>query len=214
MSNRPLIISFCGRGGSGKTTAQNFLIKHIQSTHAITFASPIKVLAKEIYQLSNEQLYGTQEQKETIDPSWNKAPRQLMQDLGKILRDVMGEDIWVSKAVRDIKELFLIHKNSGDHIPVYVIDDSRYINEAYYIKEDKSIESLLIKLECPDAPKSKFSEHASEAEVDQIPIKLFDKIIVANRSENAILLKRELANYLMSIEKSYRFEFTSSSFHF
>lgn len=141
-----MIIGFTGRIGHGKTTAANHVVVKY-GAERFSFAAPLKAMLKDIYGLSEEQLYGTQEQKATVDPRHGKSPRELMQFLGtEVCRKHLGEDVWANAAISKLEEGKL-----------YVCDDVRFPNEARKIEE---FGGVIIKIEClDDIPES---DHSSE----------------------------------------------------
>jgi energy-coupling factor transporter ATP-binding protein EcfA2 len=54
----PVLIALCGPKGSGKTT----VAKMANPTAIISFAGPLKALAKSIFNLTDEQIYGSQKE--------------------------------------------------------------------------------------------------------------------------------------------------------
>jgi dephospho-CoA kinase len=62
-----MIIGLLGKAGSGKTTVANWL-RDSYGAQKFSYAAPLKEMARRIYGLSDAQLFGTQEEKETIDP--------------------------------------------------------------------------------------------------------------------------------------------------
>lgn len=179
-----IIIGFCGQAATGKTTAQRYLMSKLNNIEPITIAHPIKILARKIYNLSVKQVFGTLEEKETVDPRWGKSPRELMQDLGEQVRNETFDDVWIQAAYNRI----LLHQETHQNF-YYVIDDVRYYNEIRFLK---NLGALLVKLEVPGDAKSKYGGHISEQEITKVPKWYFDHIIKVDRSRNAELLKNEI----------------------
>lgn len=149
-----IIIGLLGKAGSGKST----IAKHLQSKgfRIISFADPIKELAREYFSLTTEEVYET------------KPPhaRTILQGLGSFIREQIDENWIVNEAVMKMKY-------SENH--KFVIDDIRLEEEAKFIKE---IGGLVVKIECPDSPQSLTEgqkQHITE-QIDAIP---FDKLIHA-----------------------------------
>ncbi len=178
-----LIVGFLGRAGSGKTTAS----RHLQDNYGFSgfsFAGPVKSLAQDLFDLSSEQVAGTQQQKAAVDPRYGKTPRQLMQTLGDKAREYLGEHIWMDACVNRIED-------SG--VALACVDDVRYLNEAVLIHEGgyaRRHRGIIIKLICVGDTHT--DTHASETSVDEVSPYLIDVEIFSSRSPGSVLLKREL----------------------
>lgn len=114
------IIGIAGGKGSGKDTASDYLVENYGAVK-YAFADLIKKLLIISFGLKRDQLYGTQDQKETVDPRYNLSPRQLMQRVGDGAREAFGDCFWVEKLFQQIVE---------DRPKLVVISDVRRVNEA------------------------------------------------------------------------------------
>lgn len=122
-----MIIVLVGSIGSGKTTACNHLVKSL-GFEETSFAEPLKKFAVSLG-FNECDVYGTQEEKERVNPYWGISGRQFMQRFGTdIMRKnscLLGEgidNIWI-KAVRCKME----HANNkGKNL---VISDGRFEDE-------------------------------------------------------------------------------------
>lgn len=119
------IIGIAGRAGAGKTTVAKALVNHMGYT-VLSFASPLKESVMNIFDMTPSQVYST-EGKSTIDPRYNKTPREILQLFGtESIRNIFGNDFWVKKLQKTINEL------PTNRI---VIDDVRFKEEAEMILE-------------------------------------------------------------------------------
>jgi hypothetical protein len=98
-----MIIVLVGSIGSGKTTACDYLVSSL-GFEETSFAEPIKKFAVALG-FSHKDVYGTQEEKLTINPYWGISGRVFMQRFGTdIMRknsSVLGQgidNVWI-KAV-------------------------------------------------------------------------------------------------------------------
>jgi hypothetical protein len=111
------LIAFAGRAGVGKSTAAAAL--EARGFVRVSFAAPLKRIAEELWELSDEQLFG--DEKEILDPRWGCTPRHLLQQLGGRVRGI-HEETWINA--------WRAHAAALLDRGVYVVtDDLRYPNE-------------------------------------------------------------------------------------
>ena len=175
------VIAFLGRAGSGKTTAGNYVVEKYGATR-VSFAGPLKELAKLLFDFTDEQVYGSQESKETVDPRYGFTPRKAMQNLGNGAREIIGKTVWTDACFNTIR------KTDSN---LFVIDDCRYVNEARLIQglsvfSDNVYIPSVIKLVCPDSVSNDAGTHPSEAEVDMVPPEFIDFTIESARSPGSV----------------------------
>lgn len=121
------IIGLLGPAGAGKSSVAGYLVEHYGAKR-YSLATPLKEIAKRTLDFTDEQLYGTQEQKEAIDPRYGFSCRKFLQRLGtEGCRAVLGPDVWTQACLRQIRE---------DKPDVAVIEDLRFVNEAAAIQEE------------------------------------------------------------------------------
>lgn len=128
-----MIIGLNGFAGCGKTHAA----AHLAEKHGfirMCFASPLKKMCEELFDLSEEQLYGGL--KETIDKRYGVSPRKIFQVVGtELFRNELSNHIdipggvWVMKMKRTLE--ICLTRNPRINI---VIDDVRFHDEADLIK--------------------------------------------------------------------------------
>uniref|UniRef100_A0A6C0C5R7 Deoxynucleotide monophosphate kinase n=1 Tax=viral metagenome TaxID=1070528 RepID=A0A6C0C5R7_9ZZZZ len=165
------IIGLMGVKGSGKSTGSEYLISKYQYKE-VAFADPLKKACQALFLFGDEQLFGTQEQKETGDPRWfNCSPRTAMQFVGTdLLRNNLdqimpglGNDIFTYNFKLRYEGESKLHP---DHR--IVISDVRFSNEAECIK---SMGGIIIKI---DRDLEVNDSHPSETDQKEIP---YDYII-------------------------------------
>jgi hypothetical protein len=145
-----MIIGLLGPAGVGKTTIAKYLEKRYGFQRR-SLATPLKEIARLALDFSHDQVYGTQEQKEAIDPRYGFSPRWFLQRLGtEGVRTVLGADFWVD---------YLCDAAWGD----VVVDDVRFINEATRISQIGEV----WRVECTD--RNVFGTHVSESEWSRAP---------------------------------------------
>ncbi len=153
-------IAICGPAGSGKSTVANYLVEKYGAVR-YGFATPLKEMVKRALQLTDDQVYGTQEQKEAIDPRYGRSARWFLQRIGTDgCRAVFGEDFWTKQC------LDMIWRQNRS---IAVIEDLRFINEAEAVLLDPRANGFVWRLHPPaDAETAKYAagagQHASEQE--------------------------------------------------
>jgi hypothetical protein len=121
VSGYTTVIGICGPAGSGKSTVAQYLIEKYGAVR-YGFATPLKEMVKRALDFTDEQVYGTQEQKETVDPRYGKSPRWFLQRIGtEGCRATFGEDFWTKQTMD------MIYRQNPR---LAVIDDMRFVNEA------------------------------------------------------------------------------------
>lgn len=124
----PYVIGFMGYAGVGKTTISNML-KSISPTQieVASFAGPLKKAVQELFLFSDEQVYGTKEQKETVDSRWGMSPRQVLQIVGTdCLRELIDPQFHVKRMASYLQQC---------KTPVVIIDDIRFADEAELVSQ-------------------------------------------------------------------------------
>ncbi len=118
----------------GKDVAAEYFEKRSpEKTKRVAFADKLKQIAMELFGLSWEQCYGSQEIKETIDPRYGKTSREILQGIGEKMREVYPT-IWIDTVFNvTIPQLV---KQGFD---CFVISDVRYPNEADKIHKEGGV---------------------------------------------------------------------------
>lgn len=114
------IIGILGPAGSGKTLTSNYMVQKY-GAKKYSFAYPLKEVVRQAFDLTDMQVYGSQADKEAVDPRYNVSPRWLLQRLGtEGIRDVLGKDFWWQSCLERIL---------AEQPELVVIDDFRFTNE-------------------------------------------------------------------------------------
>jgi hypothetical protein len=133
-----MIIAIGGKAGSGKSTVGNYLF-NVYGFRQIAFADSLKLVCKNIFGLTDEQLYG--EGKEKVDDYWKMTPRRILQTVGtECMRDGFDQDVWIKSVERKIKNTV------PELIPNWVITDVRFSNE---MKAVRGWGGVLIRIDRP-----------------------------------------------------------------
>lgn len=173
------ILGVCGKKRHGKDTVGEFLWKDYGFT-PIGFADPIKRICMDIYGLSYDQCFGSEEDKETIDERWGLTPRYIMQKVGTEMGREVHKDTWVRYCFDKIDmayrgEHVLIHiperrgffpaASSGRCLNAWVVTDLRYMEEADSVR---SRGGQVLKVVRPGFVEAYQDQHASETNIDKI----------------------------------------------
>lgn len=131
-----LLIGICGQKGVGKDTLGDYIIQKYNCKQ-YAFAYPLKKLIKDLFELSDDQLYGST--KEIVDERWNTTPRKLMQYIGtelfrnqlkNLIPELNFENLWIRK----FNDWYAQNKHHN-----IIISDIRFKDEMEAIKKNGGI---------------------------------------------------------------------------
>ena len=184
------VIALLAKAGHGKTT----IAKHLEKTYGtrtMSLAGPLKRVAQTVMNFSDAQIYGTQAEKEAIDPRYGFSARTFLQRLGTDgLRREFGSDVHVNALLRDIARISNRRDpNVPDTTPTaFVVDDARFTNEVEAIVAPRDprgkVIGACIKIVCTDAPApaGDMATHPSEMGIDHVPSELISATLVSSRA--------------------------------
>lgn len=174
-----MIAAISGKRGAGKDAIADVLVKEF-GFWRIGLADPMKrfLLHEEVF--TKEQLFGPSENREEVDPRWNKSARQALQTLGTEWGRNFCEDLWIQILIRDAQR---IQKLEGKNI---VVTDIRFSNELEAL--DKA-GARLVRVRRPELAKrssikdadfdvfESTAKHASETSLDDVSDDRFDQCL-------------------------------------
>lgn len=147
------IIGITGKLQAGKDTIAAAMIAADPTVRRIALADALKRAASDLLGLSYEQVYGTNEQKNEVDPRWGKSPRQILQALGTEVGRAVHSNVWINKMLEDMslwercritynwsafnrrfERVYQGYTKTQAH-PIWVVPDVRFKNEAAAIRE-------------------------------------------------------------------------------
>lgn len=109
----------------GKDTAAEYLEKKYPGrVKRVAFADKLKKICMDLFGLTYEQCYGSQQIKEKIDPRYGLTPREIMMGVGEKMREIFPS-IWV-----DTVFYTTIPECEKEGFDCFVVSDVRYPNEA------------------------------------------------------------------------------------
>lgn len=171
-----MLIGLAGKTHSGKDICADVLVQEFCFSK-IAFASPIKALVKELFNMTEEQVNG--KFKDTEDARYKFSPRWLMQYVGTDVFRKLYPNIWVDLAIRKATIQELVSKLEGRTSSGVVISDVRFANEVYAIQQAGGRIWKIVRLGDTEEVAPEAKQHSSETELDKINIKVFDAIITA-----------------------------------
>lgn len=164
------LIGFMGIKKSGKDTCADHLVQNYNYVKK-SFSDPLKRACQELFLFTDDQTYGSQEQKETPDPRWfGCTPRLALQYVGTdLLRDQLSNimpELGTNIFTHNFK-LWYNHEIEQNPELKVVVSDVRFANEVDFIH---SLGGIVIKISRPNLTND--DQHLSETELQNI--KSFD----------------------------------------
>jgi len=160
-----LVIGFNGVSRSGKDTAVDFAIQKFGGAR-MAFADPLKAFVKEIFDFTDEQVYGNADTKNSPDFRYRMpngeflTPRWAMQSLGAEWGRALHPDVWVNYLFRKARH------RAG----IVYVSDVRYPNEVAAIRASGGKVIRLLRGEVAFA-------HSSETSFTEMSENLFNAVI-------------------------------------
>lgn len=157
-----VIVGIHGKMRSGKTTAANYLID-CHGYIRMSFGDALKEAANMIFNIPMTELYSDNKSKYT---------RDVIQKLGTDCCRALDPDVWVKAMERR-----LLERNKIDCKSKIVIDDVRFKNEAYTLKNIWNATMVKLQLNCEDDVTLEIHRnHQSEVDLDGMPNTFFNAI--------------------------------------
>lgn len=192
METPNIIIALIGKKQSGKDTFYNILEKNGYNMHQVAFATPIKQIAKILFDFNDEELYGSK--KEIVNEEWGIKPREFYQifgteifqhDIHKYLPSLKCKQktIWANILRKNIEEMRHTSK-------IIVITDLRHIHEKEIIQDLPNI--YFVKINRNNI--ANIDNHISETELNTITC---DYII--NNDTNLIDYEKKIIELINTI---------------
>ena len=155
-----MLLGFCGRSGSGKTTAANYL-KDKHQFCIFSFSTPLKAVVSELFDISLFCLSNSFAKNQILS-SWGKTPREILQIFGtECVRDHFGQDFWVNHMRKTLLPYRCSSLQERFHLSKFnkVIDDCRFPEEISMVSD---LGGYVVHIERPDNPLEINQSHSSE----------------------------------------------------
>ena len=123
---RGQIVGLTGVKRSGKDSAAEALVLSNLQFHRFAFADKLRLILKDVYGLTDDQVSGPEDVREAVIPEWGKSGRKMLQLLGTEVGRALHVDTWV----RYIRRAIEPHLEAGYNV---VLSDVRYPNEAQLV---------------------------------------------------------------------------------
>lgn len=192
------IVGLLAKSGHGKTTVARYLADH-HGAEIRSIAGPMKRAMQRVFDFSDGQMWGTQADKEAIDPRYGFSPRWLLQRLGaEGLRDEFGDDIHLRALLREVRLAQRERLGVARH-RLIVVDDVRFPNDARFLAVGgPDYRGVVLKLVCTDAPlpSGAAGNHASELGIDSVDPQDIAATIVSSRAQGTVHLFEQVRRAL------------------
>jgi hypothetical protein len=177
------ILGLLARSGHGKTTVARHLADG-WGAEIRSLAGPMKRAVRNVFGFTDAQIWGTQAEKEAVDPRYGFSPRWLLQRLGtEGLRQEFGEDIHLQALVRGLRGEERAPP-PGSQPRLYVVDDVRFPNDARFIAEGgPDFRGAVLKIVATDVPEPQDSHHPSELSIDSVRDEDVAATVVSSRAQ-------------------------------
>lgn len=193
--NKGMIISLTGNTGVGKDTMADYLVSKYGFVK-VSMADPFKRIAKEVYEFSDEQLWGPAQARNLPDKRYKRpdgaylTARVVLQLLGNELSRLAYPETWIVYMKRVIQKIeagaFYSEKQGAYEVPGkksdysgIVVGSCRFRNEIQAIKD---MGGITVRLQRPALPQEGFlatgiQNHATETEQLSLPDDFFDVVL-------------------------------------
>ncbi len=184
-------IGLCGIMASGKTTLAEQLIQNYSDFTRVSLANAVKEFANFIFDI----------------PEGYKD-RVAYQKMGDGARNYLFQDVWIETLLQQVAEQEGFNKH-------FIVDDIRYENEVDKLKEkgwyivkldiDEDLQLDRLKATYPDdwEVHAEARSHASESQVNNIPLEKFDFVIKASNDDSPLMQLDNFVNEIYQKERAF-----------
>jgi dephospho-CoA kinase len=184
-------IGLCGIMASGKTTLAEQLIQNYSDFTRVSLANAVKEFANFIFDI----------------PEGYKD-RVAYQKMGDGARNYLFQDVWIETLLQQVAEQEGFNKH-------FIVDDIRYENEVNKLKEkgwyivkldiNEDLQLDRLKATYPDdwEVHAEARSHASESQVNNIPLEKFDFVIKASNDDSPLMQLDNFVNEIYHKEREF-----------
>jgi len=166
------VIGFGCTAQVGKDTAADYLEKKYPGrVKRVAFADKLKKIAMDLFGLTWSQCYGSQQEKESVDPRYGLTPREILQSIGEKMREIWPA-IWVDTVFNAT-----LPQLQEEGFDIFVISDVRYPNEGDKVHDHGGV---VVKINRPGSGVTVGQAHTSETSMQNYED--FDFVIENNGS--------------------------------
>lgn len=202
-----MIISVTGNMGVGKDTMADYMVEKYGFVK-VSMADPFKRIAKEVYEFTDDQLWGPSQARNRPDERYLRedgtylTARIVTQLLGTELSRLAYPETWIVYMKRVIKKIeagyFYSEKQGAHEIPGkkseytgIIISSCRFQNELGAIKAMGGVAVRLTRpaISVDEFLKAGVGNHVSESEQLAIPDSLFDYVLEVPEGKDAFYAK-------------------------
>ena len=205
-----MLIGLNGKAKSGKDTSADIIVNKYGFVK-MSLADPLKRFCFEVFDFSEEQLWGASEHRNELDMRYPikdgyLSPRIVLQQLGTEWGREMYPDIWVNYAIKVAKALNSAYENKDNlfyngrdglytefsgECPYkgVIISDCRFKNELAGVRNEGGI-LIRVKRKASGID-GELGNHVSEVEMEDVPDSFFDFVIENDGSLQDLNLKIE-----------------------
>jgi hypothetical protein len=157
---KPFKLAFCGRSGSGKDTAADYLSRHF-TFRRYALADPVKAAVFAAFPCFDFSKYGKNEPIPELD---GRSQRELFQTMGTEWgRNMVHPDMWIDGLIRRIRHA---EEKNPNYRPSIIVTDVRRENEAQRLADEGF---YIVKIVRPDTfLPGAAGNHVSEYAVDDV----------------------------------------------
>jgi hypothetical protein len=186
------ILGLLAKSGHGKTTVARHLVERY-GAEIRSLAGPLKRAVRNVFGFSDAQLWGTQAEKEAVDPRYNFSPRWLLQRLGtEGLRAEFGEDVHIQALLGSLRQEEAQSPETSA-TQLYVVDDVRFPNDARFIARGAAdFGGAVLKIVATDVPPGPGADHASERAIDEVRPEDLAATVISSRLQGPAHLLAEV----------------------
>jgi hypothetical protein len=187
------ILGLLARSGHGKTTVARHLVEAF-GAEVCSLAGPMKRAVQRVFDFSDAQVWGTQAEKEAIDPRYGISPRWLLQRLGtEGLRAEFGEDVHLHALLGALRKDEDGRRSANVAPRLVVVDDVRFPNDARFIAAGgPDYRGAVVKIVATDVPEGGYGSHASEAAIDDVRPEDLATTVVSSRAQGSAHLVAQI----------------------